>query len=181
MTTRRAATIGLILLAGIALAGCTEEPSGPGVGSPSPSSSAPVPGETPDDAEADAEAESDEALLPMPADEIKDWAKTAVPGSDSAGYAFGFSGWLSEHTSGRSVARFESLEPGSYQAQVACRGGGTIALVAGQIDAESSADPIMCTDESIAFEVTTVATGVQFELDLDGAPTIYAVSLLRLD
>ena len=73
-------------MAGVALAGCSGEPSGSGEGSPSPSASAssPTPTPTPD-------AEADEALLPVPVEEIADWAKTAVPSGDADGYVFGLS------------------------------------------------------------------------------------------
>lgn len=176
---RRAATIGLILVAGIALAGCTGEPSaspsGPASGSPSPSASTPAPTSTGDAAAAD------KALLPMPVEEIKDWAETAVPGADAEGAGPILSGWLSENTSPHHKTFLKSQEAGAYQAQLACRGDGTITLTAGELDEEQpSAEPIVCDDETIAFDVTTAATGMQIVMDLEGAPTIYALSLQRM-
>lgn len=171
---RRAATIGLILVAGVALAGCSGEPSASGEGSPSPSASPSnsAPTATPD-------AEADEALLPVPVEDIADWAKTAVAGSDADGYVFGFSGWMSENSSAHDVTTYTSLEPGSYQAQFACRGDGTITLTASELDEESISEPIVCANETIAFDVTTARTGVRFELALEGAPTVNAVSLVE--
>ncbi|MER7447179.1 hypothetical protein [Microbacterium sp. NPDC097977] len=179
MAMRRAATIGLILVAGIALAGCTGEPSGspsgPASGSPSPSASTPAPTTTGDAADAD------EALLPIPADEIRDWAETAVPGAGAEGSSPILSGWLSENTSPHQKTFLQSQEAGAYQAQLACRGDGTITLRAGELDEEQpSAEPIVCDDETIAFDVTTAATGMQIVMDLEGAPTIYALSLQRM-
>lgn len=170
---RRAATIGLILVAGVALAGCTGEPSGSATASPSASSSS-MPTKTPDGAEAD------EALLPMPVEEIPEWAQKAVPGSDSPGYVFGFSGWMSENSTADDVTSFTSLEPGTYQAQFACRGEGTIELTVSELDEGSPSEPIACTNETIAFDVTNSRTGVRFELALEGAPTINAVSLVTV-
>lgn len=171
---RRAATIGLILVAGMALAGCTGEPAGPAVGSPSPSASTPAPTAAPD------RADADEALLPMPADEIKEWAATAVPNSDADGYSAGLSGWLSENTSAHQKSTLTSQRAGTYQAQLACRGDGIITLSAGELDEEPSAEPIVCENETIAFDITTTATGMQILMDLEGAPTIYALSLQQI-
>jgi hypothetical protein len=166
--------VGLILMAGVALAGCSGEPSASGEGSPSPSAStsSSAPTATPD-------AEADEALLPVPVEDIADWAKTAVPGPDADGYVFGFSGWMSENSSAHDVTTFTSLAPGSYQAQLACRGDGTITLATSELDEEPISEPIVCANETIAFDVTTARTGVRFELALEGAPTVNAVSLVE--
>lgn len=171
---RRAATIGLILVAGMALAGCTGEPSGSPTGSPSPPASTPAPTAGTDGAEAD------EALLPMPVDEIRDWAATAVPSAGTDGSSPILSGWLSEHTSAHHTTDLKSQEAGAYQAQLACRGDGILTLAAGELDEEPSAEPIVCENETIAFDITTAATGMQIVMDLDGAPTIYALSLQRM-
>lgn len=164
-------------MAGVALAGCTGEPSGSGEVSPSASASAssPSPTATPD-------AEADEALLPVPVEEIADWAKSAVAGPDADGYVFGFSGWMSENSSANNVTTFTSLAPGAYQAQLACRGDSTITLTTSELDDEDSrSEPIMCANETIAFDVTNARTGVRFELALEGAPTVHAVSLVRMN
>ncbi|MGN7948805.1 hypothetical protein ACTJKH_08680 [Microbacterium sp. 22215] len=174
MATRRATTIGLILVAGAALAGCTAEPSGSATGSPSPSASTPAPTVSTDAADAD------EALLPIPVDEIREWAETAVPGSDAEGTSPILSGWLSENTSAHHTTDLKSQEAGAYQSQLACRGDGVITLTAGGLDEEPSVEPIVCENETIAFEITTTATGMRIAMDLEGAPTIYALSLQRM-
>lgn len=175
---RRAATIGLILMAGVALAGCTGEPSGSSTAapspSPSPSASASALTATPDAAAAD------EALLPMPVDEIRDWAETAVPSADAEGSSPILSGWLSENTSAHQKTALQSQEAGAYQAQLACRGDGILTVAAGELDHEPSAEPIVCENETIAFDITTAATGMQIVMDLEGAPTIYALSLKQM-
>lgn len=170
---RRAATIGLILVAGVVLAGCTGEPSGSATASPSASPSS-TPTNTPDGAEAD------EALLPMPVDEIRDWAETAVPSTGDNGPSPILSGWLSENTSAHQVTALQSQAAGTYQAQLACRGDGILTLTAGQLDEDPPAEPIVCENETIAFDVTTTATGMQIVMDLDGDPTIYALSLKQI-
>lgn len=160
-------------MAGVALAGCAGEPSGSAEGSPSPSAPPSSPAST-----ATANAEADEALLPVPVEEIADWAKNAVPGGDADGYVFGFSGWMSENSSANDVTTFTSLAPGSYQAQFACRGDGAITLTTSELDEEPISEPIVCTNETIAFDVTNARTGVRFELALEGAPTVHAMSLV---
>lgn len=168
------------------LVGCTigsPDAGGDGSGSPSPTASATpsmtaTPTPTPNPS-----VSAEAAELPIPPDEIADWAKTAVPGSEEEAYATGFSGWMSASTAAHHRTDFRSIEPGSYQAQLACRGEGTITLIAGELTDESELDgagePIACTNSTIAFDVTTTGTGMRIDLDLDGAPTIYAISLLR--
>lgn len=173
MDTRRGLTIGALLTIGIGLTACTGEPTD--AESSAPPASAPTSTATPT-----ADAETDEALLPMPVDEIADWAETAVPASDTGPGAGTFSGWMSEHTSAHHVTDFSSLEPGTFQGQFACRGEGTITLGAGALDAEPTTEEIVCENATIAFDVTTTATGMSVVLDLEGAPTIYALSLVRV-
>jgi len=119
-------------------------------------------------------------MLPIPVDEIRDWAETAVPNSDADGYSAGLSGWLSENTSAHQRSTLTSQEAGAYQAQLACRGEGVLTLTAGELDEEPSGEPIVCENETIAFDITTEATGMQIVMDLEGAPTIYALSLQRV-
>ncbi len=170
-------TIGLILAAGVALAGCT---GGPSQSASESASSSPSPSPSSSASTATPDADSDEALLPLPVDEIPEWAQTAVPGSEAPGYVFGFSGWMSENSSANDVTSFTSLEPGSYQGQFACRGEGTIVLTASELDEGSPSEPIACTNETIAFDVSTVRPGVRFALALEGPPTIHALSLVKV-
>lgn len=169
--------MGALLTVGVALAGCTGEATDAET-QPSPSSTpaATTPTSTPT-----ADAETDEAMLPLAVDEIGEWAATAVPQPDTATGAGPFSGWMSAHTSAHHRTDFRSLEPGTFQGQIACRGEGTITLSAGQIGAEASADPVACTNETVAFDVVTTETGASILLDLEGDPTIYAVSLQRVE
>jgi hypothetical protein len=173
MDIRRGLTIGALLTLGAGLAACTGEPTD--AETSAPPASAPTSTATPT-----ADAETDEALLPMSVDEIADWAETAVPKIDPGAGVGVFSGWLSENTSPHHLTNFRSTEPGEYQAQIACRGEGSITLTAGELDADPATDPVVCENATIAFDVTTTETGMSVVLDLDGAPTVYAVSLLRV-
>lgn len=115
----------------------------------------------------------------MPVDDISEWAKSAVANSDSAGWAFGLSGWMHE-SSAHQGSTYRSLEPGAFQAQVACRGEGEITVTAGELDGEGSTEPIVCANGTIAFDVTTTRTGIQVRLDFEGDPSVYAFALLRM-
>lgn len=173
---RRVITIGAILAVGFGLAGCTGEPDKSDTTTPSPSStrgSTPTPTGT-------AGAAADEALLPIPVDEITAWAGTAVPDSETAGFEAGLSGWLGENSSPRERSTFQSLAPGSFQAQLACRGEGTITLTSGEAGQDETANPVVCTNETVAFDITTAQTGMQVLMELEGNPTVYALSLVRM-
>lgn len=173
MDTRRGLLIGSVLTIGATLAGCTGAPTE--LETSAPPASAPTSTATPTP-----DAESDEALLPMPVDEIADWAETAVTESDTGPGAGTFSGWMGEHSSPHHLTDFRSLEPGSFQAQIACRGEGAITLGAGDLDEEPTTDAIVCKNATIGFDVTTTDTGMSVVLDLEGDPTVYAVSLVRV-
>lgn len=170
-----AAAVTALALAAVGVAGCTAQTTDaatpPPVASPAPSLSP-----TPTD-----DASSDEALLPIPVDEIGDWAETAVPPSDSGALTGRLTGWMSQNTSPHQRNSFGFLEPGDYQGQLACRGGGTIVLSAGELDSESLADTVSCDNSTIAFDVSIAQTGMTVDLDLDGDPTIYALSLKRME
>lgn len=184
-TTRKTPAAVILATAAVLLVGCTggsADAGGEGSGSPSPSASAtPSLSATP---ASNPSASAEEAQLPIPPDEIADWAKDAVPGAEDDAYASGFSGWMSASTSAHHRTDLRSIEPGSYQGQLACRGDGTITLTAGGLTDEPEVDgasaPISCANSTIAFDVVTTDTGMRIDLDHDGAPTIYAVSLLRM-
>lgn len=120
----------------------------------------------------------------MPIEDIPDWADSAVPRGETEGYAVGYSGWISENTSPNQTSNFTSLEPGSYQAQFACRGEGTISVTTAELEAEIAAEPagepVVCTNSTVAFDVTTAQAGLTVQLALEGAPTVYAFSLVRV-
>jgi len=173
MDGRRGATVGLILAAMVGVVGCTPTADAERDASPAPSATtAATPDPTPDPAAAE--------KLPIPVDEIPDWAKTVVQGSDADGYVGSLSGWLSEPSSAHYRSQFSSHEPGTYQAQIACRGDGTISASGGDLDAEPPANPTQCTNATIAFDITTTSTGLKVDLDLQGDPSIFSVSLRRV-
>lgn len=174
--TKRKATalVGGLAIAALSLVGCTDRTDEPQA-EPSSSTAAPTPTDTPVDA-----ARSDEQKLPIPVDEISDWADTAVPRSTDTSGTGTLAGWLSENTSPRHVTTFSSLPPGSFQAQLACRGGGVITLTAAEADDPDAGEPVTCDDSTIAFDVTTEQTGMSVVLVLSGDPTIYAVSFERM-
>lgn len=168
------AMVGLVLAATVGVVGCTSDTDDEYVESPAPTVSATaVPDPGPDIAAA-------EEKLPIPPDEIAEWASTAVPGPGTDGHVSSFSGWLSDATSAHYVSRFQSLEPGAYQAQIACRGEGTISAYGGELDAEPSPQPTECANATIAFDITTTGVGMELVLDLEGDPSIYAVSVRRI-
>lgn len=171
--------LALLLASGFAASGCTAGTSEAG-SSASPSASAsPTPTEASEPTPGP-EAAAEERQLPMPLEDIADWAASAVPGPDAAGYTAGWSGWMSEHTSAHHSSDLRSIAAGTYQGQIACRGEGTITLSAGDLDGSAASAPVTCANSTIAFDVTTSATGLQVVLDLEGAPTIYSVSFVAV-
>ncbi|WP_144875348.1 hypothetical protein [Microbacterium sp. 1.5R] len=184
MNGERMATVGLLLAATLGVVGCAPTTDAERDASPTPSPSASA-SATPDpdadpDAEIDAAIAEAEGMLPIPVEEIAEWSKTVVPGSDAEGHAGSLAGWLSDATSAHHTTRFQSLEPGAYQAQIACRGEGTISISGGDLDVGLSPEPTQCSNATIAFDVNTTATGLEVVLDLDGDPSVYAVSLRRV-
>ncbi|MFN3950726.1 hypothetical protein [Microbacterium sp.] len=180
-----------VLLTTIALAGCTggsadAEPSQTPATTavPAPDASSETPGSTAEGADAEADA----ALLPIPVDDIREWAETAVPAPSAGTGAGALSGWLSQNTSSNQKNTFASVEPGTFQGQIACRGEGTITVAAGEVEGEGEGDlegdsalePVTCRNSTIAFDVTTTRQGVRIDLGLEGAPAMYAVSLTRV-
>ncbi|MDR6167224.1 hypothetical protein QE367_001428 [Microbacterium paludicola] len=173
LTKRQSAPLAAVAFVVLTLTGCTG-PVADGEATEPPASAGSTPSPTPT-----SDARTDEQQLPLPVDEIADWAKTAVPRSSDTAVMGTLSGWLSEHTSPRQTSQFSSLPAGTYQAQVACRGGGTITVTAGPIDSASSGDPVTCDNSTIAFDVTIEQPGVSVTMDLVGDPTVYALSLER--
>lgn len=180
-----------VLLTTIALAGCTggsadAEPSQPPATTavPAPDASSETPGSTAEGADAEADA----ALLPIPVDDIREWAETAVPAPSAGTGAGALSGWLSQNTSSNQKNTFASVEPGTFQGQIACRGEGTITVDAGEVEGagegdpegDSATEPVTCRNSTIAFDVTTTRQGVRIDLGLEGDPAMYAVSLTRV-
>lgn len=115
----------------------------------------------------------------MPVEDIRAWAETAVPQTSNLSGTGTLSGWLSQNTSAHQVTEFSSLAPGSYRAQIACRGAGAITLTAGQIGSDPAIEPLTCANGTTAFDVTIEQTGMSVTLDLEGDPTVYALSFER--
>lgn len=177
MTPSKRTTIGGVLaLAALSLAGCTAE--APNAGPPASPTSVSSPSASP--SASTTAAPNDEALLPLPADEISDWAEGAVPLSEGAARTGRLFGWLSQNTSPHQRNSLANLPAGSYQAQLACRGTGTITMSAGELDDDSPTATTTCTNSTIAFEISIEGTGMTIDLDLDGDPTIYAISLIKM-
>lgn len=178
MTPSKRTTIGgVLVLAAVSMAGCTgETPSADPAVSPTSLSS---PSASPS-ASATASAPNGETLLPLPVDEIGDWAETAVPPSEGAALTGRLFGWLSQNTSPHQRNSLANLPAGTYQAQLACRGTGTITMSAGELDGDSPSAATTCTNSTIAFEVSIAGTGMTIDLDLDGDPTIYALSFIKM-
>ncbi|WP_431796020.1 hypothetical protein [Microbacterium enclense] len=178
MTSTRTPTIaGVLTLAVLSLAACSGET--PTLDTPSPTVSAVSPTPTPD--AQSAAARSDEAKLPLPAEGISDWAETAVPPSEGTALTGRLSGWLSQNTSPHQRNSFATLPAGTYQAQLACRGMGTITMSAGELEDHSSTATTTCTDSTVAIDVSIAGTGMTIDLQLEGDPSIYAVSLIKVE
>lgn len=187
MRLHRQATLAALLLTATVVTGCTggstdaePAPSTPPTAQPTPTASSATPA---------SDADADAALLPIPVDEISDWAATAVPaGQSGTGGAGTLSGWMSQHTSANQRNTFASVDPGTFQGQIACRGEGTITVLAGDVEGEgegdlegdSATEPVTCRNSTIAFDVTTTRQGVRIDLGLEGDPAMYAVSLTRV-
>ena len=175
MDTTRKARIAVIVVAAVSLAGCTA--GEPDAATPTPVEMTALPSASPTST-ADADIEREKAALPIPAEGISDWANTAVPAPEPGEGAGTLSGWMSQSTSPNMLTSFTTLPPGDYQAQIACRGEGTITVTAGEIDAAPAAGPLECDNSTVAFGVQTAQTGLELSLALEGAPTIYAVSVV---
>ena len=174
-STRTPTIAGVLALAALSLAGCTGDTPTPDAPAPTVSSAS----ATPTPGTQSAAAQRDEAMLPLPVEEIGDWAETAVPPSEGTALTGRLSGWLSQNTSPHQRNSFATLPSGTYQTQLACRGTGTITMSAGELGDDSPATTT-CTNSTIAFEVSIAGTGMTIDLDLEGDPTIYAISLIKM-
>lgn len=125
-------------------------------------------------------AAAEEARLPIPADDIAEWAEEAVPGSGSPGHQGTSSGWMSEHSAQQLVSTNTTLEPASYRLELACRGEGTITATVTTIDGASAGEGASCSNATIAFDAVIPDAGLVTTLQHDGDPTIYALSIARV-
>lgn len=168
-----AVALGVIVLA---VSACTADPTpaptSPAAAPPTATSTrTPPAGPTPPP-----EAAEEEARLPIAPDDIAEWAATAVPGPGSEGHVATFSGWMSEHTAAHHSTTDSRAAPGDYQLQIACRGEGTVTVETASGDGAPAGDPVVCANATIAFDAHPTAPGLVTELDLEGGPTVYAVS-----
>ncbi len=129
----------------------------------------------------DPRADEEEAQLPLPADEIAEWAAEAVPAAGSPGHRTTSSGWMSEHSARQLTSTNTTLEAGSYQLQLACRGEGTITASVTTVDGAAAGEGTVCSNATIAFDATIPEQGLVTTLVHDGAPSIYALSVVRVD
>ena len=171
--------IALTVAAGVA--GCTaEQPAEPTAESSAVETRTSTPATTPTPdptAAAAAAAAADEELLPIPSSDIEEWATGAVPQPGAEGVQSSFRGWLSQNTSPRQTNIDGRAEAGSYLVQFACRGEGTLTLQVSSSEGEPASDEVVCENATVAFGADIPSKGFVFDLTLEGAPTVYAVSL----
>ncbi|MCS5497804.1 hypothetical protein NY547_11205 [Cnuibacter physcomitrellae] len=173
---RTAGPIAAMVLAAGTLSSCV----GP-TGDAEVQTAASTPPATPDPtAVAEQLAADEEAQLPIPAADIPGWASEAVPADGSPGHQGTSSGWMSEHSAQRLVSTNGTLEAGSYQMQLACRGEGTITATVTTIDGATAGDSATCSNATVAFDATIPEAGLVTTLEHDGDPTIYALSVTRV-
>jgi hypothetical protein len=161
---RSAGKYTLLVVAGVALSGCTVHNGT--VAAPATSTS-PTPTAT----------DGSEQLV-MPIDDILEWSQTVVPTTDDEGFAGAFSGWMSQQSSPRHSTSDQSAQAGAYRLTMVCEGESSLAVTVETLDgavlAESAADCATSTTTSIDF--VTPSEGFTTTLSLEGAPVVYAVA-----
>ncbi|WP_368498603.1 hypothetical protein [Herbiconiux sp. A18JL235] len=179
---RTAGSLAAVLLTAGALSACVAPDVGDDSATPSAStpSAEAAPSTTPTPTR-DPLVDAEEAQLPLPADEIADWAREAVPAPGSPGHQNTSSGWMSEHSAQQLTSTNTTLESGDYQLQLACRGEGTITATVTTLDGASAGEGTVCSNATIAFDATIPEQGLVTTLVHEGAPTIYALSVLRVE
>ena len=154
-------------------AGSTAAASSPA----SPPAAEPTPDPT---ATARALAAEDATRLPMPQDDIAEWAARTVPPVGSDGYLTGYSGWLSEHSTPRTTSTFQPAPAGSYTLTIACLGGGPLAVSVQELDEqEVGALEHPCDGTVQTLEVVTASPGIRTVLanPVTADPAVYAVAV----
>lgn len=102
-----------------------------------------------------------------------------MPGPEAEGYQVRYSGWLSEHSSRNLTNTDRTIDAGTYQVQLSCRGEGTITVSVHPLEV-AGGQPVACHNSTIAFAASTPTPGIVSEFSLDGAPTVYAMSFVLL-
>ena len=181
LSLRAAAAAVTAVAAGLTTA-CTTSDDDRGASSP-PTSSASAPASA-GGSEADADgAEEDLDELPLPREDISDWAASALPAPGAAGRLVNQSGWLSDGTSSQLMVSAPEEPPGRYAVDVACLGSGTITvrLQEREDPAAPGSPDATCTDETISFEYDSSPDAPRVSLGLSGAPTVYAVAIAPVE
>ncbi|WP_382306587.1 hypothetical protein [Herbiconiux sp. UC225_62] len=181
--SRRIATaavgFGGALAALVALSGCTTTAPSDADDRPTLSETrSPEPSPDPT-AVAEALAAEDAKSLPMPQDDIQDWAARTVPNSDSESYFAGFSGWLSEHSSPRLNNTVTTAPAGRYTVSIACLGGGPLGVSVQQLDqSEVGATLRPCDGTVQTIDIETASEGISTVLTnpLTSDPAVFAVT-----
>jgi hypothetical protein len=158
----------------VSLAGCTA------TGVPEASATSETPVATPTTTASPTAAADGSERLPLPVDDIDDWARETLPTAGDAGYVSGFSGWLSQETSPNRSVTAQSLPAGTYTVRMACAGRSVLTVTAlGVDDAELASERVDCSaGGSRDFTVTTTSEGVSTALGLESEPIVYAFSVL---
>ncbi|KQR65016.1 hypothetical protein [Frigoribacterium sp. Leaf172] len=182
MPARSRSRVLAVLVIGVVVAGaasgCTGVPGdadghSPGAG-PSVAASPTAESETPSGG-----AEADSDALPLPRDEIPDWAATALPPQGAAPRVIAQSGGLGPGTSTRLTVSAPEAPAGRYAVDVACLGAGTVTvhLTEPEDAASPDAPDATCSDETISFEYDSSPDAPRLSLGLVGDPTVYAVAV----
>jgi hypothetical protein len=161
-------------------ASCTMSDDNAGASSPpTGSASASSPSGGSEAAADEAEADRETLPLPLPPEDISDWAASALPGPVTAGRAVSQSGWLSAGTSPQLTVSGPEEPPGRYAVDVACLGGGTITVRLQEPEDPAAPDSpdATCSDETISFEYDSSPDAPRVILGLSGDPTAYALAI----
>jgi hypothetical protein len=170
----RAAALTIALLA---VSGCTDG-TDPAAMTPTTSPSVPIAAPTPDASASIAAAlAADEAALPMPSDQIAEWAAASVPQPGEGGAAASFHGWISRTNGPSTSTEYSSLPAGSYEVVLACRGDSALQADFSSTDGTAVASA-QCTGGSLTIPLTTPSPGLKMSLTLPegGTPTVWAAS-----
>jgi hypothetical protein len=178
------AGFGIALGALVAVSGCSTSAPGDASGLPSASATrSPNPSPTPSPdptAVAEALAAEDAKSLPMPEEDIQDWAARTVPTIGAENYVTSSSGWLSEHSSPRLNNTYTNAPAGRYTVSIACLGGGPLGVSLQQLDqTEVGALLHPCDGSAQTVDIETASEGISTVLTnpLTAEPAVYAVAL----
>ena len=181
LSLRAAATGVAVVVAGL-LAACTTSDIDAGASSSPTSTASASPSAGGSEVPTDA-AEEDLGELPLPREDISDWAAGALPAPGAAERLVNQSGWLSDGTSSQLTVSAPEEPAGRYAVDVACLGSGTITvrLQEPEDPAAPGSPDATCSDETISFEYDSSPDAPRVSLGLSGAPTVYAVAIAPVE